>query len=92
MALIDKIIPKINAATGLDLKVDDWVIRRTYAGRDGLSAGAWKWFLRAKDESNRGVGLIGSQFTASECAKHPVIPYYHNWGDISIDIAEEPDQ
>ena len=52
---------------------EKYVIDRVYAGRHQRSCGAWAWSLDYLDSDNSNAMVdaasVGSQFTASECAK-----------------------
>ena len=45
------------------------IIYRTYAGRHGISAGSWRWFMLAKDKETNNSLQVGSADRATDVLK-----------------------
>jgi hypothetical protein len=71
----------IVAALGItDVRIEPDDVRRVHAGRHQRSEGAFSWFAQPRSITGRLVSL-GSQFTAAECVRLPVIvsPSFDGW-------------
>ncbi len=75
--LAEKIANRVLDESGTEVIPE---IRRTRAGYWQRAQGTWSWSMDFK----RG-GMIGSQYTATECAKAKVWHLY-NWGAVDVEI------
>lgn len=91
MTLVDRLVQRCKDA-GLEIP-KGVQIRRTYAGSNQRSCGAWSWFFVTADGrpyTNGFKGQVGSQYPASVLVKGPIsVDREQDWGDINLDPKPE---
>lgn len=61
------LIARLSSLGLVDLAPEHYRLRRTYAGREMRSRGAWSWYLVFAQTEHE--AFVGSQWSAAECLR-----------------------